>query len=337
MNDQRRVPSLDGLRGLSILLVILGHLVETARFPHLLDPLAGLGFIGVTTFFVVSGYLITALLMQELARTGDVSLARFYLRRALRILPVAYVYIGVVAALAALKLIALRPHDLPFALLFLMDYHHDRAWYLGHFWSLSVEEQFYALWPPLILLLGIDKARVAALALFVFVTLSPSVTPRLFPSLDPRVHLPTGAGSIAAGCLLALWFDWLGARRVFASRWWSAALVGVVSLQIYLWNTRREIHGVNVAIDILIALFILRCLVVPKTLVGAILASPMLTTVGTLSYSIYVWQQLFLNRASPNSVFPFNLLLALATAVVAHLVVERPFLRLKTALALPSK
>jgi peptidoglycan/LPS O-acetylase OafA/YrhL len=130
-----RIPSLDGLRAVSIALVALAHLNGTRYFPTL--PELGqwqLGNLGVRVFFVISGFLITTLLLEESERTGAVSLFQFYLRRCFRIFPAFYALCAVLFVLDQARIIALRPGDLLAAVTYTVNYHHDRAWYTGHIW-----------------------------------------------------------------------------------------------------------------------------------------------------------------------------------------------------------
>lgn len=327
-----RIRALDGLRGVSIVLVLLGHLTGTRGFPQWWTPMAGLAHIGVLAFFVLSGFLITSLLMAEQLGTRGISLRRFYLRRLLRIVPVAYVYIGVVAALAAARLTKLAPHDVPFALFFLMDYHPDRAWPLGHLWSLSVEEQFYLLWPPALAFLGPTRARQAICALLLLISLGGMLLEVFLPGRPRLLRFPVGAESVATGCLLALTWGRLKNHGVLASVWFSVALVVAVAAQIHLWNIPRTLPGLGLAINFLLALFVLRCIVRPEQRLTRLLASRVLSTIGTFSYSLYIWQELFLDRMAPSSVFPLNLLMAIATAMASYWLIERPFLNLKASL-----
>ncbi len=105
-NSKNRIPSLDGLRAVSIALVIFGHLCGTQGFfgQALYRRTGDVANLGVRTFFVISGYLIMAVLPKELDRTGTISLRRFYFRRTLRIFPVAYVFLAVMTILAGLGL-----------------------------------------------------------------------------------------------------------------------------------------------------------------------------------------------------------------------------------------
>src|SRR5437764_10948892 len=108
-----RIPSLDGLRAVSILFVLAGHLSGTQGFPTLPHALSGnLAVFGVRVFFVISGFLITSLLLDEESRTGTVSLRRFYFRRTMRIFPPFYTYVACIALASALGWVELRDYDL---------------------------------------------------------------------------------------------------------------------------------------------------------------------------------------------------------------------------------
>src|SRR6185503_4239118 len=150
-----RIASLDGLRGISILMVLFGHLTGTRNFlPREFGRITGdLGNLGVRVFFIISGYLITSLLFHEIEKRGRVDLKGFYIRRVFRIFPAFYAYLAVIGAAAALGLVHLGRWDAVAAATYTVNYVPDRAWVVGHIWSLSVEEQFYLLWPATLLLL----------------------------------------------------------------------------------------------------------------------------------------------------------------------------------------
>src|SRR5436305_4475384 len=157
----QRIQSLDGLRAVSILLVIIGHFSFSIAQRN---PVAHVGNLGVKTFFIISGFLITTLLMKEKEKTGRVSLKHFYIRRSLRILPLSYFYILVVAALAMMGVVIETRREFFFATFYLMSYKMDPHNSLAHLWSLSVEEQFYLLWPAVFVLAGRFAKNVAFLA-----------------------------------------------------------------------------------------------------------------------------------------------------------------------------
>src|SRR5215831_9782405 len=159
-----RIPSLDGLRAISILLVVAGHSFDEGRSPLLFELFGHLGNYGVRIFFIISGFLITTLLLKEYTKTETISLRSFYLRRALRIFPAFYVYVAVICILAVLGVVSLLRGDVLHAVTYTMNYHTTRGWYLNHIWSLSVEEQFYLIWPAALLFAGPGRAPRIALA-----------------------------------------------------------------------------------------------------------------------------------------------------------------------------
>ena len=136
-----RIPSLDGARAIAILLAVWGHWAEV-RFQ---SPVAGAyASLGRRIFFVLSGYLITVLLMKEYDRTSTIGLRRFYVRRAYRILPAGILFMVPVFAIFWHEL---RWYHMAAAAFYLVNYDFSHPWFLGHLWSLSVQEQFYFLWP----------------------------------------------------------------------------------------------------------------------------------------------------------------------------------------------
>ncbi len=146
-----RIPSLDGLRALSIFLVMALHTIQRYSVSHhvsLVWYAIFNGETGVFIFFEISGFLITSLLLQEHEKRGSISLRGFYLRRAFRILPPLYLYIGVIVLLGLAGRILLTRIDIVSALFF---FHNIKAsdvmWSLEHLWSISAEEQFYLVWP----------------------------------------------------------------------------------------------------------------------------------------------------------------------------------------------
>jgi peptidoglycan/LPS O-acetylase OafA/YrhL len=150
--QQAYFPSLNGIRGIAILIVVLSHLRLSNNFYY---GLIFNGPVGVLIFFVLSGFLITALCLKEKVQTKDISLKSFYTRRALRILPVAYLYLFAILVLNLIFKLDVSYISLLGAAFFLMDFSsffrkYYFSWYTGHYWSLAVEEQFY-LFMPLVL------------------------------------------------------------------------------------------------------------------------------------------------------------------------------------------
>jgi peptidoglycan/LPS O-acetylase OafA/YrhL len=124
----QRTPSLDGLRALSIALVLVAHSGPASPRHRLFWNVVGNGDLGVSIFFLISGFLITSLLLQEHEKTGSISLKHFYLRRAFRILPPFYVFLFVLLLLRGLAALDLNLEGWTAALLFLRDYVTTTDW-----------------------------------------------------------------------------------------------------------------------------------------------------------------------------------------------------------------
>ena len=336
----RHIPSLNGLRALSIILVIIAHAGDTRGAPAWLRLLKPFGNLGVRVFFLISGFLITTLLLRECGAKGRIALGSFYARRTLRIFPGCCFYIAVVALLRRANLVELRPGDLAHALTYTMNYHVDRAWALNHLWSLSVEEQFYLLWPILMVALGPRRAiRVAALSVLAapFIRAIMWYALQSTPTAMTREFQAVG-DSLALGCLLASRYNWLGGDSWYAAMAGSrlfamVPIVGIIlSMGTYLINQGVFYVLGQSLVNLMIAAGIESCIRRPAGVPGRLCNMPAFDAIGTLSYSLYLWQELFLNPFDYRShftAFPQNIGLAIAAAWAARCLVERPFLRLK--------
>ena len=330
----RRIPSLDGLRAVSIAMVLLGHLGGTRGFVHLDLGVGDYSRLGVVIFFVISGFLITGLLLSETAQKGRVSLRLFYARRTLRLFPACYAYIGCVTALWLAGVIQLRPQDVWHAATYTVNYLPKPSWDLGHLWSLSVEEQFYLLWPCVFVALKLRRAVWVAAAV---VLLGPVARIAAWGLGDPYRDLklfPVVADSLAAGCLLAMARGWLEAQRWYLQLFRPVYSLGILAL-ILLMNRSLSyspawVFGTSV-INIGLAILIHRSVYCSAGWSGKVLNWPPIAFVGVLSYSLYLWQQLFLNRQSSAWVnaFPQNLALAFAAALGSYFLLEKPLFRLR--------
>jgi peptidoglycan/LPS O-acetylase OafA/YrhL len=332
-----RIPSLDGLRAISISLVVLGHLSGSHGWPTVARiEYFDLGNLGVRVFFVISGFLITGLLLKEHQQTGRIDLPAFYVRRTLRIFPAYYVFLTAMALAGTAGWVDLRPGDLLHAATYTENYHEHHGWAIGHTWSLAVEEQFYLLWPLLMFRLGPSRALRAAAGFAIAVPVLRFALRLSHPDWYPRTGytFETTANSIAIGCLLAGWRPALQATswypRLMASRFFF--LVPLTALAVSAMD-RPRIQALlgHTAMNVAIALTIDWCVRRPSGRVGRVLNAAPLVFVGTLSYSLYLWQQPFLDRSSelPMARFPLSLALAIAAALVSYYGVERPFLGLR--------
>ena len=336
IRDSRgRIPGLDGLRALSILIVLCAHAVNTPGAPAWLG-VPVFADLGVRTFFVISGFLITTLLVTEHRKRGTISLRDFYLRRAFRIFPAFYAYLAVMALLCALGWIDIPRRDFTFAATYTMNFHADRTWWLGHLWSLAVEEQFYLIWPLVMCVLRPERALGVALAAIVAAPFLRVVAFVAWPAVRPLTDqaFPFVFDALATGCALALGRDWLERRLVYVRLldspvFWLVPLTCLAALAVPRtgFNLTAGITLGNLGI----ALAIHRCVRHPTLAVGRVLSARPLVFIGALSYSLYLWQQPFVNRHAGSVVntFPLHFAAAFAVALASYYLIEKPALALR--------
>jgi peptidoglycan/LPS O-acetylase OafA/YrhL len=313
----KRIPSLDGLRAVSITLVVAGHWVNRVHHSPIAEAYANLG---VRIFFVISGYLITTLLLQEHAKTSTIGLREFYVRRAYRILPAAMAFMLPVFVIYRHSL---HWYDVAAAVFYLMNFALSRPWFLAHLWSLSVEEQFYLLWPSV--LKRWYQHRVAILAMVIafapiyrigsFLLKLPETTQQNFPAV---------ADTLAVGCLLAIFADRIPRIKLTAA---VLMLVPIVLVPLYLGVTRLHTLILFFAfwpiMNASIAGFLLHVVQSP----WRILNLRPIVGLGRISYSLYLWQQLFADN--PRVLPWYALLFAVGLACASYYLVEQPMLRLR--------
>src|SRR5258708_5968957 len=350
--NNRRIPGLDGLRAVSILLVLIGHASMTIRNlnPHastLLDYL-GNGRLGVLTFFVISGYLITILLKKEWDRSRTIDLRAFYRRRVLRIFPAFYCYLLVIALLSTVGMIHTHLAYICSAATFSWNYSHyylrsidQYSWFVGHFWTLSLEEQFYLLWPVTLLLLRPRRAGYIALSLALLMPPLRVALYFLYPSERPFLGnmLHTAVDPIMIGCLLALAQEKPRFERAIRPllRWYVPAAAAIFALIIsaYLEMRYRGVYQLTVGVTLesaAIALILIWLTRRPESTAGKLFNTPVMVRIGILSYSLYLWQQLFLTTFNTTwtGAFPLNLLVCFVVAEMSYRLIEKPFLALKS-------
>lgn len=324
----QRISSLDGARAISIALVVLAHLRLTVGWPLLWR--VDYANLGVRTFFVISGFLITSLLLKEIKRTGSVDLKDFYVRRAFRIMPAYYFYAGTIAVLIPTGLVAATYSSLLPAVFYYSNYHLASG-ALGMTWSLSVEEQFYLLWPATLFFLGLRRAKLAC---FVLLFTAPAF--RLlyewhYWPFYSKFASESVCDTLATGCLLALFRERLWSislyRRCVESGW--AFLI--LPAAILLAAAQRPVwFQVTIGVSLLnfgIAITLDRCMRFPKVGAARFLNLTPVVWLGTISYSLYLWQQIF----AFNDHLPVLLKLAcmFGMATLSFYAIERPFLALR--------
>ena len=341
-----RVPQLDGLRAVAVLLVVAAHvgfLVDLSPGGRrALAPL--ISGDGVELFFVLSGYLITGILVREREQSGAMSLRRFYVRRTLRIWPALYVFLGVAAVLALLGLVDLRLTDVLLAGLFVWNYVLHAARFIGHTWSLAVEEQFYLVWPVVLQRLSARRALGVALALVVATPFLRLLTWDLMDGDRFRISFMTHARADALMIGAALALAPVACPQAYAAlvravlRWRVDLLAAVGFFLVWPWTLVAFLPPHQSAqfatvwsrspLGICGALVLLGLVERPAGLLARVLSTRVAVHVGVLSYSLYLWQEPFL-LPSYSLALPLRLLAAVAAAELSLWLVERPFLRLK--------
>jgi peptidoglycan/LPS O-acetylase OafA/YrhL len=338
-------PELDGLRALAVAAVMLFHAnVSWAKG----------GFLGVDVFFVLSGFLITRLLLEERELTGHVALLRFYLRRILRLFPALVVVSLACAIYAAIWLphdqLVRTLHDVFATATYHMNWvqalHRQPPFgLLDHAWSLSIEEQFYVLWPLVLIgahrLGGVRGVAVAALAgALASAALRLALIHHGSPDIRVYFGLDTHADGLLMGCALAaLTLLWAGLPDAFThrgSRWIGPAALVVIAIAASTVSlTSRALYEWGYLLFVLATTLLIADLY-SRGLTSRPLHHEPFVAIGRISYGLYLWHWpvfLVLNGGRIHWGFvPLTILRLLVSGLMATLsfvLVERPFLRLK--------
>jgi peptidoglycan/LPS O-acetylase OafA/YrhL len=340
------VPALDGMRGAAVLIVVYFH---AAFLVPSLRRYAESGGLGVDAFFVLSGFLITALLLREQATRGSVHLGAFYQRRALRLLPALVVLLAVhalYAQVANLSMAAERE-----SVTSVLFYYSNTGLHrlpttegLGALWSLAVEEQFYVLWPVIFLVL-LSLRRPSSTVLSITIALIVAVCvyrTMLFHQGTPVLYLytrtTTRADALLIGALLAqLWVRGMVPKRGLTLLAWPA-------LAFYLFTV---VHGVGptflynggyTLIALAVALVILAVLETSWS-VNHVLRFGPLRAVGRVSYGLYIWHLFIITAVArygkdwaPWTRLSVAISLSALACTASFVFVEQPFLRWKVRL-----
>jgi len=303
------LPGLDGIRAVAVLAVVAYHLGW--------DVLRG-GFLGVEVFFVVSGYLITSLLLEERGTTGRTDLGRFWMRRARRLLPALLVMLAGVAVwtlLFADPLAAELRRDLVPALVYVSNWWQivgvDTPYFaptdpplLRHLWSLAVEEQWYLLWPLLFPLVvrwsGGRRARAAGVLFGLACTLMVTTAVASWGADDDLLNLlylstvTRSTGLLAGAAAAFVWRPWQGRHdRVPTRVLESAGLVSLVVLavaSVVLTVSGPALYRGGLAVATLASVVLVAAAVHPASgRLARVLGHPALTAIGRRSYGLYLW------------------------------------------------
>ena len=339
--------ALDGLRGVSIAIVIFAHVFT----PFLGSSYAGL--IGVYVFFVISGFLITTLLLKERLQYGSISLKRFYIRRCLRILPVAYGFLLVLICLNYLFKLAIPGRSFATCFLFIKNLPvlQNFDWYTGHFWSLGVEEQFYLLFPFLLVSLSLRNYKRLIVCLIVTIPVLSYIQAK---NLDTTyLHVPGfihlalswivnlfGGGTvlILTGSLFSILMITQNRLITFVTNKAPAisSLLLFITGSILLYPTLpTPVRLFSVPVFGFIVAIVIICNLKEQAIFGRLLELEWMKKLGVLSYSLYIWQQLFTykqpwHHAGRNGwLLLLNLAALLIVSILSYSLYEKQFLNYK--------
>jgi peptidoglycan/LPS O-acetylase OafA/YrhL len=348
---------IDGLRGIAVILVVLFHVLPSAA------PGGGLG---VDIFFVLSGFLITGLLVGERAQQGRIRFGAFWARRARRLLPALAILLLVCTSAALVvggdMLVGIGRQVLG-AATFSSNWlaiASNSSYFAGttpelfrNLWSLAVEEQFYLLWPFVVLLVIFVRWRWVRFAIFVILAAASAAGMVLLysPTVDPtRVYYGTDTHSfgLALGAALAVATAGMARHPLEWSRWSRrllqllavAAILALIGIAVLLpTDAPFTFRGGLPLVAVLSAVAILGA-IVPGSLVGAILDTPPLRWVGVRSYGIYLWHWpvlLLVTAAAPRwqdspsttwLIGAVTVAITVVAAALSYQFVERPIRRL---------
>lgn len=351
-NHRLYMPGLDGIRALAVLAVISYHLNW---------GWASGGFLGVSVFFVLSGYLITDMLLEERKNKQRIDLKRFWIRRIRRLLPAMVAMIVAVAVYLAItdipRLIAIQG-DIWSALTYTSNWYnifHHISYFesfgppspIGHLWSLAIEEQFYLLWP--LLVIGLSRFFSPTRGKFVLLTLAGAILSFVAmvllyePGTDPsRVYYGTDTrafGLLIGASLAFLWpSSKLAQPNLRKHRLW-IDMTGVIGLLIVIYMLIRtgeydqSLYTGGMLILSFVSSFVIAAAASPSTLVSKILGWKALRWIGKRSYSIYLWHYpviIITNPISSNTdtnyfLLMIQLTLSIGLAAWSYSFIESPF------------
>lgn len=337
-------PALDGLRGVAILAVLAIHTHHVIGWPLLRG-----GNIGVDIFFVLSGFLITALLLEEWQHVGSISLKGFYWRRALRLGPALLVLLAVMYAFAGVFLAPVEANEtkraLPIAFVYASDlalaFFNIPLGALQHTWSLAIEEHFYLVWPLLLLAglkLGISKRWLLLITLLLAVA---SMIQRATlhqlgaPPVRTYYGIDTRADALLIGCAAAMAVTWGMLRSNHVRLLLIPASLLIVLCLIATDYASPFMHlGGFTALAGAAAVLVVNSVLSPSSQLTGLFEARPLVWVGRISYGLYLWHYLVFKAANHLQLgWALKLCVAVtatfAVTCLSYYLIERPALSLK--------
>ena len=303
------VPALDGVRGVAILMVILFHCRSVfnspAELPYVLLRVMDLGWSGVDLFFVLSGFLITGVLLDS--RESPAYFRTFYLRRALRIFPLYFAYLFLVLVLFRFGWLWTAGADLwkgtnPWwYVTYLLNWKSDHGYndlYLGHFWSLAIEEQFYCVWPLVVWLCPVKRLRWLCLGIAIASLAFRCQLGRWGVDQEAIYRMtPSRTEALVWGAMAAV-----GLRQFpeIVRRWSGPVfcVAAAVFFNVVVWaqqgmwhDWRMRTAGVS-SLALAYACLVLWAAAPGTGIVSRVFSIPLLRRLGKISYGMYVWQSI---------------------------------------------
>lgn len=348
----RYIPALDGIRTLAVVAVILYHFGL---------PQAAGGFLGVTVFFVLSGYLITRLLLAEFISTRTIDIKNFWIRRLRRLMPACVTVVVATAALCTVfnhvMLTKMRPDIIP-SLLFINNWWQifsNVSYFnalgdpspLTHFWSLAIEEQFYLVWPVLLLLVFKRnvKGKTIRRAILVLALASAILMAVLYNPTADVSRIYYGTDTRAFALLLGAWLAFippvLMRKLPISTKSWQSDLLGVLALCALVVMTVVT-NGYSAAqyrwqmfVSALLAVVLIASAIQQDSKFGRALSCAPLVWLGKRSYSLYLWHYPLLLLMNPVAdinqkpwwMYVVQLLVVLCTAELCYRYIETPLRR----------
>lgn len=328
------IPTLNGWRAVAVLLVIGAHsytMLQNSgtKTGNMLASVLAHGGIGVDIFFAISGFLICTLLLHEKERTGAINLTSFYIRRFFRIIPSMWVYLAVVAALKLYGILDfVRSYDITSAALFFKNYTQGPYWYTDHFWTLAIEEHFYLFVPLLLASFSWKRSLQVAIAIVIICAMVRAIEYELLAS---KVEFRTEAriDAIMYGAIAALLCDRFTAQ---IKKYLTPVAVLFILCTAFIgcavfpeMPIRRTLMAAAIPVPIVFTVLN------PTLALGRLLEFMPLQWIGKISYSLYIWQMMFLvpaDRPMPLvQSFPMAFILTFGCAIASYLLIERPFIR----------
>jgi len=350
------IPALDGMRAIAVLMVVIFHAILLVPS---IKPFVNGGFMGVDVFFVLSGFLITSILLKEYDRTETINFKNFYMRRLLRLMPAYWLHLVLLFVFAGLVLPQTETDKLHsnnnflFSFLYLSNWHRalngsEITGLLSHTWSLAIEEQFYLFWAGFlfIILNRFSRQKIVAITvgLIVFTMLfriyrwnGHASVDFLYNAFDSRVD------ALLVGCLASQLMAWnIIPKRFLSSR--AFDLVGLLAVWVsivILFNLSAAFYspflylGGFTIFALAIGIIIIWVASRSKTRYSDLLSARPLVWIGKTSYGLYLWHSIAISIVFYSDIpavakLPTALALAFSMTALSYYLVEVPFLKLKS-------